>query len=92
MAYFPNGSAGMCFDDQCYKCIMYERSCPIAWAQMEYNYEACNNETARKILGSLVADNGNCSMYGAAPEIFMTAEERGQLGLFNKQDTSQGPD
>ena len=63
MAYFSNGSEGMCFDDQCARCKYGQDPCPIALVQMEYNYEACNNETARKILDSLVSNDGTCSMF-----------------------------
>lgn len=63
MAYFSNGSEGMCFDDQCSICKYGEDPCPIAFVQMEYNYEACNNEIARKILDYLVKDNGECAMF-----------------------------
>ena len=62
MAYFSNGSAGACFDRECMECKYGEDPCPIALAQMEYNYEAANNEVATKILGDLVSDEGKCSM------------------------------
>ncbi len=82
MAYFPNGTAGEVFDEQCCKCIFGERSCPIAWVQMEYNYKACNIEVARAILDDLVKNDGTCAMFKMAPEIFMTPEARGQLTMF----------
>jgi len=63
MAYFSNGSEGECFDDQCSRCKYGEDPCPIAWVQMEYNYEACNNKTARKILDYLVRNDGVCAMF-----------------------------
>ena len=90
MAYFPNGCAGEVFDDQCAKCIMYERACPIAWVQMEYNYPACNNETARAILDCLVKNNGDCEMFKAMPEVFMTEEARGQMSLFQAASDGVG--
>lgn len=62
MAYFSNGTEGMCFDDECRTCKYGEDPCPIAFVQMEFNYEACNNPTARKILNWLVANNGTCAM------------------------------
>ena len=86
MAYFPNGTSGEVFDDQCAQCILYERACPIAWVQMEYNYEACNVPVARKILDDLVKDCGRCEMFAAAPEIFMTSEARGQGSLFGEAE------
>ena len=63
MAYFSNGSEGMCFDEQCTKCKYGEDPCPIAFAQMNWNYEACNNKTARAILDYLVKNNGECAMF-----------------------------
>jgi hypothetical protein len=29
MAYFSNGSEGMCFEDQCAKCKWGKKTCPI---------------------------------------------------------------
>jgi len=63
MAYFSNGTEGMAFDEQCSICKYGKDPCPIALVQMEYNYEACNNPTARKILDALVKDDGTCSMF-----------------------------
>ena len=63
MAYFSNGSEGMCFGDQCSKCIFGQKACPIAWVQIDNNYEAANNPVARKILDYLVKNDGTCAMY-----------------------------
>ncbi len=63
MAYFPNGSSGACFDNQCAKCKYGEEPCPIALVQMTYNYDACNNKVATAILKSLVKDDGRCMMF-----------------------------
>lgn len=63
MAYFPNGSAGECFENQCEKCKYGEEPCPICGVQYNYNYEACNNKTARAILDDLVSDDGTCKMF-----------------------------
>ena len=62
MAYFSNGSEGMCFDEECASCKYGEEPCPIAIAQSKYNYAACNNKTARAILDMLVKDDGTCEM------------------------------
>ena len=70
MAYFSNGSEGAVFDEQCSMCKYGDRPCPIFWVQMEYNYDACNNETARKILNDLVKDDGTCEMFKAFKEDF----------------------
>ena len=63
MAYFSNGSEGAVFDEQCSMCKYGDKPCPIFWVQMEYNYDACNNETASKILSDLVKDDGTCEMF-----------------------------
>lgn len=70
MAYFPNGSAGGLFDEQCSRCRYGEGACPIWGVQMQFNYEACNVEVARKILDALVKDSGECAMFNMDPERF----------------------
>ena len=65
MAYFGNGGEGTALDCECMECWRkrpHLGNCPIALAQMEYNYEACNNEIATAILDMLVKDNGECQM------------------------------
>ena len=69
MAYFSNGSEGMCFEEECASCKYGEEPCPIYFVQLEYNYEACNNETASKILNTLVKDNGECAMKKLIEEV-----------------------
>lgn len=70
MAYFANGSEGMCFDEQCARCKYGDQPCPIATVQTMYNYHACNNTTARCILDILVKDDGTCTMFEMAKEDF----------------------
>lgn len=70
MAYFSNGSEGAVFDAQCMRCKYGEDACPIAMVQMMYNYEACNNKTARAILDALVSDSGVCSMFELCKDDF----------------------
>jgi formate hydrogenlyase subunit 6/NADH:ubiquinone oxidoreductase subunit I len=62
-AYFSNSCEGIVFDYQCTLCKWGEEPCPIALVQHEYNYEACNNTVARKILDELVENNGTCAMW-----------------------------
>ena len=62
MAYFANGQDGSYFEEECSSCKYGQEACPIAFVQFEYNYEACNNEIASKILDKLVSDNAECSM------------------------------
>lgn len=63
MAYFPNGSSGEVFDEQCGRCRYGEQFCPIWAVQNIYNYDACNNEVATKILNDLVKNDGTCAMF-----------------------------
>ena len=63
MAYFANGTEGMCFDEQCTNCIFGEKPCPISAAQMNFNYDASGNKTATNILDMLVKNNGTCTMF-----------------------------
>jgi len=63
MAYFSNSTEGSVFDHQCSLCKYGEAPCPIALVQIRYNYDACNNEVARKILDTLVENNGTCAMW-----------------------------
>ena len=83
MAYFSNGSEGEVFDAQCLKCKYGEDTCPIAWVQITYNYDACNNETATNILDHLVRQDGTCTMYEMAKEdLAKPFVDPNQLNLF----------
>ena len=70
MAYFPNGDAGMLFDEQCGQCRYGERGCPIWAVQGAFNYSACNVPVARAILDKLVSNDGTCAMFAFDPENF----------------------
>jgi len=70
MAYFANSSEGVCFEEECANCIFGKKYCPIFYVQFDYNYEACNNKTAREILDHLVSNNGECALLREYPEIF----------------------
>ena len=59
MAYFPNSDN----DINCCQCKYGESPCPVAWVQINWNYDACNNKTARAILDFLVKDDGTCQMW-----------------------------
>lgn len=65
MAYFSNGSEGMVFEDQCGRCKLGDKPCPIAWVQTEYNYDQHKDKsgTATNILNSLVKNDGTCEMF-----------------------------
>jgi len=62
MAYFPNGSAGECFTEECCTCKYGAEPCPIAAVQLHFNYDAANNKVATEILDYLVKDDGTCAM------------------------------
>jgi hypothetical protein len=47
---------------------------------MTYNYEACNNETARKILDTLVKNDGTCNFFEMAKKDLYIDDS--QLNLF----------
>ena len=78
MAYFSNGTEGDCFD--CRNCKYKEHPCPIFFVQMTYNYDACNNETARKILDTLVKNDGTCNFFEMAKKDLYIDDS--QLNLF----------
>lgn len=80
MAYFPNGTSGECFSEQCGRCRFGEMACPIYVVQSTYNYDACNVPVARKILDALVKNDGTCAMFAMDPECFRS-DERDQLSL-----------
>jgi len=63
MAYFSNGTEGMVFDLQCERCKYGKKACPIAYVQIIYNYESCNNKIASNILDKLVQNDGVCTMF-----------------------------
>lgn len=89
MAYFPNGSSGECFDEQCSRCRFGMQACPIWMVQNEFNYEACNNDTARKILDALVSNDGTCAMYELDPDCFRSDESK-QMSLLGPQQPQGG--
>ncbi len=64
MAYFSNGTEGMIFDEECSECVLGQKPCPIAFVQAMYNYDACNNKTARAILNNLVKQGDNFEYIG----------------------------
>jgi len=90
MAYFANGSEGMCFDEQCCRCKYGEGSCPVYFVQSMYNYDACNNEVATKILDALVKNDGTCQVFEMAKEHFFIETNQTKLDfstpeLLNKE-------
>ena len=82
MAYFSNGTEGMAFDDQCAKCKFGRGPCPIAFVQMDANYDQHKDTTgtAKKILDHLVHNNGECQVFKMARQEFEI--DPNQLDLF----------
>jgi hypothetical protein len=78
MAYFANGTESDCFD--CKNCKYKEHPCPIFAVQFFYNYDAANNEIARKILDALVSNDGTCHFFEMAKKDLFIDE--GQTELF----------
>ena len=66
MAYFPNSTSGMAFDEACCDCLHSDpdAGCPVALVQMWYNYEQVDKgqELLRQCLTQLVGDDGRCKM------------------------------
>ena len=72
MAYFPNGTAGMDYEDRyCSRCIHNgDDGCPVMLAHFLYNYDECNNP--KSILHLLIprdeeGRNQECRMFVEAP-------------------------
>ncbi len=76
MAYFANSTEGSCFDAQCEICKYGEDPCPIAFVQIEYNYDAANNEVATNILEHLIKSDGRCMMFEMCKKEFYDAGEK----------------
>ena len=84
MAYFANGTEGMKFEYQCSLCKYGEEPCPIALVQFMYNYDACNNEIATKILNELVKNNGTCAMWEEFKNDFRIDKNAKDQSLFDE--------
>jgi len=81
MAYFSNSTEGECFDFQCAQCKYGLSPCPIAAVQAAYNYDQKKDETgtAKKILDSLVKQDGTCTMFEMAKKDFYLNRNQGEL-------------
>lgn len=86
MAYFSNGTEGMVFDDQCSKCKYGKHPCPIAFVQIDANYDQHKDKsgTATKILGHLVKPDGTCTMWETFRHDLEIDPAQMELELFNK--------
>lgn len=83
MAYFSNGTEGMVFDDQCARCKFGRHPCPIAFVQIDANYDQHKDltGTARKILDHLVKNDGTCMVYEMAKQDFAIDPNQLELQL-----------
>lgn len=75
MAYFGNNTEGAALEKQCAKCRYGSGACPIFTTQLEFNYDAVNNEVATQILNSLIKNDGTCAMYEEFEEDFNITEK-----------------
>ena len=83
MAYFSNGSEGMCLDEQCAECRHGYKPCPIYAIQLEFNYKAANDELATEILNKLINNDGTCHIFEAfKKELELSDGEKAQQDLF----------
>lgn len=83
MAYFANSTEGSVFEYQCSLCKYGDKACPIFFVQFEFNYDACNNEVARKILDHLVENNGGCAMFKEFKKDFAIQADKNAPSLFD---------
>ena len=74
MAYFSNGAEGEVFNNECAECLFSEDSCPIFVVQSQFNYEACNNKTARAILNVLVTQDADYNYIGCQMKVLIDKE------------------
>ena len=73
MGYFPNGTAGMLYEDAyCSRCVHQkpdDGGCMVMLLHLLHNYEECNK--ADSFLHLLIPreghENGQCKMFHAAP-------------------------
>ena len=84
MAYFSNSTEGSVFEHQCSLCKYGEKQCPIFVVQFIYNYDACNNEVARKILDTLVENNGTCAMWKEFKNDFRIDPDAKDISLYDE--------
>ena len=69
MAYFSNGCEAEFFENQCAQCKLGKLPCPIAAAQVLYNYSAVANPLASTILDGLVDNEKGCDMFRRFPDV-----------------------
>lgn len=63
MAYYSNSTEGEILDNQCSDCKFGDKPCPIAAAQLIFNYDSVGNDIAEKILNTIVSDSKGCMMF-----------------------------
>lgn len=91
MAYFPNGTSGVIYEDHyCWQCIHWnDGACPVMDAHNLYNYDQCDDDARGKaiktILDLLIPETKDglgaeqCSMFRAKADA--EAEEAEQRRL-----------
>jgi hypothetical protein len=95
MAYFPNGTAGMIYDEQyCWNCVHWPidddaPGCPIWNLHHLYNYDQCDDDARGKAIKSFLetliptSDDGlgadQCSMFIARENVDADQAEQRRL-------------
>lgn len=62
MAYFSNSSEGAHLEEQCAKCPLGNKCCPVYLMQLTYNYDQCSNEKLKEAMNLLINERGDCQM------------------------------
>jgi hypothetical protein len=94
MAYFPNGTSGMCYEEEyCCNCVHFGDpdgpGCPIWLLHLLYNYDQCRKgktgSTVKSILGTLIPETKDglgaeqCSMFLAKADAEAEQAEQRRL-------------
>jgi hypothetical protein len=55
MAYFPNGTSGMIYEEQyCFNCVHGNEGCPVMDAHNLYNYDQCEEDDRGKAIKTIL--------------------------------------
>lgn len=95
MAYFPNGTAGLCFiEEQCANCVHWpvhedDPGCAVDLIHNLYNYDQCANDERGKAIKSILemliptTEGGlhpdQCSMFLPRADVEVDEAERRRL-------------
>ncbi len=91
MAYFPDGSSRIVFDEQCETCIHEDpgTGCPIAYIQLNHNYDQIGNDNLEAVMDALVDENSVCQMKPLIEKYYrkrpLPLPDQLQMDLFDKE-------